>query len=133
MEYIKLKQPPARLYRNNGQHAEQVVKYTFTNELKKADNTPFWIDADFNGIQIKSARATVCNDLDFVDHLKRDKARKYGYVISDFSLMVLMDKKEYVAFVSKFGSVQRASSRTGGQLKIRLKHESKDMLKWLGL
>lgn len=132
MEIIKLKKID-RQYKNNGQHAEQVVKYTFTNRLEKADNTPFWLDADFMDIQIKSARATVCNSTNIKEHLSRDKAVRYGYVIKDFSKMVIMNKQEYSNFILEFGSIERASQKNGGGLKIRLKSESKAMLEWLGL
>lgn len=132
MEIIELKRLP-KTYKNNGQHAEQVVKYTFTGKVYKADNTPFWIDADFMDIQIKSARATVCNTTDINNHLSHDKANRYGYVIKDFSKMVIMNKQEYLNFVLEFGSIERASQKNGGNLKIRLKSESKVMLEWLGL
>jgi hypothetical protein len=42
-----------------------------------------------------------------------------------------MSKKEYLEFVIKFATLTRESTKNGGQEKIRLKTESKEMLEWL--
>ena len=130
MKTITLK-TVARIYSNNGQHAEQVARYTLTGEICKADNKPFTAGADCLDIQIKSARATICRGLDIVSHLEQDKAQRYGYVVKDFSVMYIMDKAEYLEFCNLFATVTRESTRNGGAVKLRLKDESKAMLKWL--
>ena len=56
MEKITLK-ALERTYKNNGQHAEQVFRYTMCGKVCKADNRE---GADYQDIQIKSSRATVC-------------------------------------------------------------------------
>lgn len=130
MYTIKLK-TLKRTYKNNGQHAEQVVKFNLLGTIEKADNTPFYKSGDINNLQIKSARATVCKGLDLFEHLAKDKATNYGYVVKDFSKMFVMDRKEYVEFVTVFGTVTRESTKNGGATKIRLKSESRAMIEWL--
>ena len=130
MYTIKLK-PLKRTYKNSGQHAEQVVKYNLLGTIEKADNTPYYKSGDINDLQIKSARATICKGLNLLEHLEKDKATNYGYVIKDFSKMFVMNREEYVEFVTIFGTITRESEKNGGAEKIRLKSESRAMIEWL--
>lgn len=130
MEVIKLKKID-RQYKNNGQHAEQVVRFTLTGEISKADNIPYDKGADINDLQIKSARASVCKGTDLLEYLARDKATRYGYVTSDFTKMYIMNRAEYILFVVNFGTVTKDSLKNGGHSKIKLKGESRNLLKWL--
>ena len=130
MYTVNLK-PLNRTYKNNGQHAEQVVKYSLLGTVEKADNTPYYKSGDINDLQIKSAKATICKGLDLLEHLAKDKATSYGYVIKDFSKMFVMNRKEYIEFVTIFGTVTRESAKNGGAEKIRLKSESRAMIEWL--
>lgn len=120
-----------RLYKNNGQHAEMVFKYTMTGKIVKADNTPYMVSGDYDDIQIKSARATVCKGTDLDRHLQADMAKRYAYVMNDFSAAYIMDKAEYKQFASEFGTITRESSKNGGAEKIRLRYETDTMKKWL--
>jgi len=129
MTTIKL-QTINRMYKNNGQHAEQVARFTLTGEIEKADNKPAWMGGDCLNIQIKSARATICKGDDLMKHLETDGANRYGYVTSDFTKMYLMNRAEYIEFVNKFGTVTRDSEKNGGGKKIRLKSESRAMREW---
>lgn len=132
MKKILLKQID-RVYKNNGQHAEQVARYTLTGEIVKADNKPFTAGGDVGDIQIKGNRATVCKGNDIDKHLAADGANRYGYVTEDFRTMVLMDKDEYRTFVETFASEDRESHKNGGGLKLRLRRENDTMRGWLGL
>ena len=123
--------PLTRTYRNNGQHAEQVYRYTVTGEIAKADNKPATECGDCGNTQIKSARATVCKGTDIISHVKSDAATSYAYVIADCSLAYIMSKPEYVEFVKTFATVTRESKANGGAEKLRLKSESKAMREWL--
>ena len=49
-----------RMYKNNGQHAEQTARFTLTGKIEKADNRPHNLGGDIGNLQVKSARATVC-------------------------------------------------------------------------
>ncbi len=130
MEKINLT-PCERRYKNNGQHAEMVFKYTTTGKIVKADNTPFTASGDYADIQIKSARATVCKGTDLDKHLQADAAKRYAYVMDDFQIAYIMSKAEYKQFVNEFGTVTRESSKNGGAEKIRLKQENAKMTEWL--
>lgn len=116
-----------RTYKNNGQHLEQVYRYTLTNRLEKADNRP---EPDIDNIQIKSARATVCKGTNYNEFIMNDKATVYAYVMKDGKKAYEMNKTEYIEFVEKFGTVTTESASNGGAVKTRLKSESKEMVQW---
>ena len=123
--------PLNRTYRNNGQHAEQVYRYTVTGEVVKADNRPATECGDCGNTQVKSARATVCKGTDIISYLAEDAATSYAYVIADCTLAYIMSKPEYVEFVKAFATVTRESKANGGAEKLRLKSESRAMREWL--
>lgn len=131
MNTITLRALPARFYTNNGQHAEQVARYTLTGRIERADNKPFTAGGDCGSLQIKSARATVCKGTDLEAHLDRDGATAWGYVTADFSRLYIMSRAEYTEFCKAFGTVTRESTGNGGATKIRLKSEGKEMRAWL--
>lgn len=130
MHTIKLNANFARTYKNNGQHAEQVARYTLTGKILPADNRPFHQEADCNGLQIKSSRATICNGTDIQAHIEKDAATAYGYVTKDFNTMYVMSKKEYYEFAKEFGTVTTANNKNK-TAKTRLKTEGKKMKEWL--
>ena len=132
MTTIKLNNTIERQYKNNGQHAEQVMRFTLTGEIVKADNKPHDLGGDVLDIQIKSAKATVCRGHDIKAYLEMDGANRYAYVTSDFATAYVMDKAEYIEFVNEFGYKTRESQKNGGREKIQLLGESKRMLEWFG-
>ena len=119
-----------RYYKNNGQEAERVARFTLTGELAKADNIRHDLGSDCLDIQIKSARATVCKGTDLEQYLALDASNRFGYVTADFQMMYIMNRTEYKLFVDEFGTVTRESGKNGGNEKIRLKHESVAMIEW---
>ena len=122
--------PIERTYKNNGQHAEQVMRFTLTGEIAKADNVPHTEGGDVLDIQIKSAKATVCKGYDIEAYLALDGANRYAYVTSDFAKAYVMSKAEWIEFVNAFGTKTRESTKNGGAPKIQLLSESKRMLDW---
>lgn len=118
-------------YKNNGQEAERRFRFTLTGKDEKADNVPHDKAADCCGIQVKSARATVCKGTDLKAYLDKDASTKFAYVVKDFSVAYIMSRALYETFVKAFGTLTRESEKNGGGVKIRLKHESANMLKWL--
>lgn len=120
-----------RYYSNNGQEAERVFRYTYTGELTTADNVKHTSGADCADIQIKSARASVCRGTDIEAYLMADAAKRFAYVVKDFTKAYIMDKITYITFIKTFGTVTRESAKNGGAEKIRLKSESRAMLEWL--
>lgn len=117
-------------YKNNGQNAEQSIRFALTGEIKKADNVRFDLDSDCLNYQIKSARATVCKGTDLKAYLDLDASSEYIYGDKEGTAWV-MTREEYEEFCTEFGSVQADSKKNGGELKIRLKSESKAMKEWL--
>lgn len=118
-----------RFYKNNGQEAERVVRYTLTGQLEKADNKQ---GADCNGIQIKTSKASICKGLDIRAHVATDGCNAYMYVLADFSKGYIMNAEEYIAFIDLFGHADKDSSgKNHGNVKIRLKTENKAMREWL--
>ena len=120
-----------RVYKNNGQHAEQVFIYTRSGWICKADNTPATVSGDYEDIQIKSARATICKGKDIANHLTTDKAERYAYITADFKTAYIMSKIEYLTFATLFATLTKESLKNGGAEKLRFKSESKAMLEWL--
>ena len=120
-----------REYKNNGQEAERIFRYTMTGEIAKADNLAHNLGTDCLSYQVKSARATVCRGRDLLAYLAEDKATEFAYVLADFSKAYIMSKEEYTEFVSLFGTVTRESTKNGGHEKIRLGHETDKMREWL--
>lgn len=119
-----------KFYKNEGQHKEQCVRFTLTGKITRADNLPCTVGGDCESLQIKSERATICKGYDIASHLAKDKATLYGYVTNDFQMYV-MTKVEFLEFAQTFATATRESNKNGGQGKLRLKSESKQMLEWL--
>lgn len=117
-------------YRNHGQNAEQSVRFELTGEIAKADNLAHDLGADCLNYQIKSARATVCKGTDLNAYLDRDASTAYIYATKEGRAYV-MNRTEYTAFCTEFGTVTRESHGNGGGEKIRLTHESARLLAWL--
>lgn len=120
-----------RTYANDGQHKEQVARFTLTGEICKADNLPHDCGGDIGNLQVKSSKATICKGTDLVSYLEHDGATAWGYVNADATEMFIMNKSEWVAFCETFGYVTYESEKNGGGAKMRLKAESKKMTAWL--
>jgi hypothetical protein len=116
-----------RIYANNGQHLEQIYRFNKSGKICKADNLK---GCDYEDIQIKSARATICKGTDLKSHIENDVAKKYVYITKSL-IAYEMSKIEYLEFCEKFTTVTRESSKNGGAEKMRLKSESKELLEWL--
>ena len=121
-----------RRYKNNGQHAEQVVRFTLTGIICKADNTPFDKATDCLQYQIKYGRATVCKGTDIKSYLQNDKASEYIYVSPDFKTAWIMNKTEWLDFCERFSEVTYESKKNGGGLKRKIKYASQKLLDYLG-
>lgn len=116
-----------RNYPNNGQHLEQTFRFNESGKICKADNKK---GADYEDIQIKSARATICKGTDLKSHIENDVAMRYVYITKSL-IAYEMSKAEYLEFCETFATRTRESSKNGGAEKMRLKSESKEMLEWL--
>lgn len=130
MEKITLAKNFSRQYKNNGQHLEQLFRFTLTGKVSKADNIAHDKGTDLFGYSIKSARATVCKGLDLVGYLATDKATEFVYITATETAYI-MNKSEYIEFCGLFGTITTESAKNGGREKIRLGHETKALLEWL--
>jgi hypothetical protein len=119
-----------RTYANNGQHLEQCFRYTLTGKIEKADNIAHDKGTDFGNYSIKSARATVCKGTNITEYLDTDKATEFVYITKTLTAYI-MNRVEYVEFVTLFGTVTTESKKNGGHSKIRLGHETAKLLEWL--
>ena len=120
-----------RAYQNAGQEAERRFSLDFAGKDRKADNIAHTVAGDVDGIQVKSARATICEGLDLDAYLDQDAASAWAYVTKDMTCAYVMSRSEWTAFAEAFGTVTYDSAKNGGGVKIRLKHESRAMLEWL--
>ena len=120
-----------RQYKNNGQEAERIFRYTITGKIEKADNVKHNEGTDCGEYQVKSARATICRGKDIRAYVDTEVATKFAYVSADFTRAYIMDKEEYIEFATKFGTVTCESAKNGGHEKIRLKTEGAEMREWL--
>jgi hypothetical protein len=118
---------PERMYANNGQHLEQIYRFNKSGKICKADNNK---GCDYEDIQIKSARATICKGTDLKSHIENDVAKRYVYITKSL-VAYEMSKSEYLEFTMMFATLTRESSKNGGGEKMRLKSESKAMIEWL--
>lgn len=128
-----------RTYTNNGQHLQQVVDYTLTGKIRKADNKPWQCESDIPELlmSVKSARATIASDLigetlaDKVnDYFNRVASVNWAYITKDGTIYI-MGMREFREFVMTFATLQRDSTKNGGRMKVRLPHETKKVIEWL--
>lgn len=57
-------------------------------------------------------------------------SNEWAYVTEDYTVYE-MNMAEFERFLRTFGRTERESEKNGGQMKIRLRKESKKMLNWL--
>ena len=119
-----------RVYKNEGNHIEQVTRYNLTGKIIKADNKPYWVGGDVGNIQIKSFHATICKGLDIAAHIAEDAATSYLYMINELE-GYLMNKAEYLDFCNTFHYVTRESAKNGGAEKIRFTRQRTNIKNYL--
>ena len=108
-----------RVYKNNGQEAERLFALTLTGENRRADNRKG--GADVEEYQVKTFRATVCKG-DRVEMIKVEYAEAKRFAFVDIEEMVWYDLsiEQMIRFAERFGEITRESTKTGGQIKMRL-------------
>lgn len=130
-----------RNYKNDGAHAEQMLTYTLTGEMRTHDSVPFDKGSDIPEFEmsVKSARATIVSgalmhsddkDTQMAEYFSRVASKVFAYV-SKTEIAYLMDAVEFHAFLAKFVNMERESEKNGGKMKMRLRSESKAMIEWL--
>jgi hypothetical protein len=124
--------------RKQADRKEDDFRYAMTGICThKHDSVEFSKGADVLDYSIKTSHASLPSTLKgetiadkLNDMYKRDYANKYVY-ISDNNDAYIMDKREFTAFVTEFGRLERDSQKNGGGMKVRLLRESSRMLAWL--
>ena len=101
--------------------------------IKKAKEMGFYVGViDYNPNAVGVPMADQFFNVSTIDiEGVADAAKRFAYVLKDFTRAYIMDKITYIAFIKAFGTVTRESEKNGGAEKIRLKSESKAMLEWL--
>lgn len=130
-------------YTNRGQYAEMVACRTLLGDAydptAKADNKSFDKDSDISSLRIsvKSARFSLASKLYgetlaemVADYFNRTHSTSWAYVATDGNIYI-MNKAEFAEFLALFTTLQRASSKNGGGMVVRMRSESKAVLKWL--
>lgn len=124
--------------RKQADRKEDDFRYAMTGICThKHDSVEFSKGADVLDYSIKTSHASLPSTLKgetiadkLNDMYKRDYAKKYVY-ISDNNDAYIMNKREFTAFVTEFGRLERDSQKNGGGMKVRLLRESSRMLAWL--
>lgn len=124
--------------RKQADRKEDDFRYAMTGiATHKHDSVEFSKGADVLDYSIKTSHASLPSTLKgetiadkLNDMYKRDYANKYVY-ISDNNDAYIMNKREFTAFVTEFGRLERDSQKNGGGIKVRLLRESSRMLAWL--
>ena len=140
MRTVLVKQNPIE-NRNNGINLEWSLNYTLTGTItEKHDNTAFDKGSDIESlhISVKSARFTLASRLNgedkdemLNDYFERVASQEFAYITKDFKAYI-MNAQEFKEFLIEWTSVERSSSKNGGNKVLRGKNESKAMLEWLG-
>ena len=124
--------------RKQADRKEDDFRYAVTGiSTNKHDSIEFSKGCDVLDYSIKTSHASLPSTLKgetiadkLNDMYKRDYANKYVY-ISDNNDAYIMNKREFTAFVTEFGRLERDSQKNGGGMKVRLLRESSRMLAWL--
>lgn len=124
-----------RIYKNNGQHAEYLIRLMF-GENTKADNRKGGADITINGktYQIKSARATVCHG-ETLANIRAEYAVD-GFIFADIETLTAyeMTVAEFETFAETFAEKTRESNgKNGGGAKMRLNRQMTAQREWLAV
>jgi len=128
-----------RTYKNNGQHAQQVVDYTLTGIIRKADNHKWDVDSDIPELHmsVKGNRFTLASDLigDTVeakinDYFNRTASTQWAYITTEEEIYI-MNRVEFYMFLMLFCTLQADSTKNGGKKKVRFGYESARVREWL--
>ena len=128
-----------RTYANNGQHSQQVVDFTLTGNIRKADNHKWDADSDIPelNMSVKSPRFTLAYALNgetkeekIADYFSRVKSTSWAYITTE-GIIYIMNRVEFYEFLMFCTDLQRSSSSNGGHYTIRQNHETQKIRNWL--
>ena len=125
---------------NKGINAEMSLHEFFGLEKTKHDNIAYDQGSDIvigtKNISVKSARFTLASGSKFNSNDFNEIVKKYietthsntFIYITETGKCFEMNINEFVKFIYQFCTLQKDSDNT---MKVRAKHESKTMIKWL--
>jgi hypothetical protein len=128
-----------RTYANNGQHSQQVVDFTLTGNIRKADNHKWDADSDIPelNMSVKSARFTLAYALNgetkeekIADYFSRVKSTSWAYITNE-GIIYIMNRIEFYNFLMYCTDLYRSSSSNGGHYTIKQNHETNKIRQWL--
>ena len=128
-----------RTYTNNGQHKQQVVDYTLTGNIRKADNGKWDATSDIPelNMSVKSDRFTLAYRLEgetkeakINDYFERVQSTSWAYINNENEIYI-MNKIEFYAFLMAFTSLQKQCSKYVGHYTVKLYHETNKVREWL--
>jgi hypothetical protein len=130
-----------RFYKNNGNHAEQVLAYTLTKEVRRHDHIRFDRGSDIPEFKmsVKSSGATLMSgnlchyeekEAIITEFFERTASELFAYVVGDFSIAYVMDSMEFSEFLAQFSNTCHESTQNGGKAKVQIYKESQKMLRW---
>ena len=128
-----------RTYRNNGLHAQQVVDYTLTGQVRKADNRKWNETSDIPELlmSVKADRFTLASDLvgeticeKVDDYFNRVASVNWAYLANNGTIYI-MNRSEFKAFLLRFAKLEKDSTKNGGRMKVRFPHETEMVRQWL--
>lgn len=128
-----------RTYKNNGIHAQQVVDFTLTGQIRKADNRKWNEGSDIPELlmSVKTDRFTLASDLageticeKIEDYFNRVRSVNWAYLANNGTIYI-MNRSEFKAFLLRFAKLEKDSTKNGGRMKVRFPHETEMVRQWL--
>lgn len=128
-----------RTYKNNGIHAQQVVDFTLTGQIRKADNRKWNETSDIPELlmSVKADRFTLASDLmgeticeKVDDYFNRVASVNWAYLANNGTIYI-MNRSEFKAFLLRFAKLEKDSTKNGGRMKVRFPHETEMVRQWL--
>ena len=127
--------------KKQGDTKQQTVNFYHTGRTERHDDRPWYLASDIQEIKasVKSDGFTLADGRSnygdtfaekWEDFKNRDASELYIYVTADF-IGYYMTITEFEEFVKMWCYFSSESSKNGGFTKIRCKHESQKMRRWL--
>lgn len=129
----------ARTYSNNGQHSQQVVDFTLTGNIRKADNHKWNEESDIPelNMSVKSARFTLAYALEGETkeekinyYFNNVKSTSWAYITNE-GIIYIMNRIEFYEFLMFCTGLQVTSSKNGKHYTVKQNHETEKIRQWL--
>lgn len=132
---------PFRNYKTFGQHAEQLLTYALTGEIRKADKVRFDMGSDIPEfhMSVKSSKfslmaGSACESQTFEgiceEFFAKVVSRQFAYITQDM-VVYIMNIEQFRQFVYMFCGLERESQKNGGRYKVKMRAESRKTIAWL--